>query len=974
VKITRRLIVCLGVLVAALVAAPLALATESANIIEPQHTPPSAEDGWQSANCTADQPAPGEFCSPQTPNLYFKQAGGHPQTGFTQYIIKHTVEEGREPILAPKADRTIKTLHVELPAGLTVNPLATERCPLATFKEGKCEAEFPGSQVGYEEATLVTNIPVYPGAAAGLPEIPQIGLVAGAKEGTVVPPIPGFNKVPVFGLVPNFGEPALNGFIIAGSKQVYLETDVAWQSDYHESFTIKMPEEAPQPDPPFSTLISRQVSFGKAGNGTYITNPTTCFNTEESPFQNAYSAAFKAESYGEPDASFPTGSTAVPAGTPEGLIPTGCMKVPFDPGLVTEAGTTQVDSPAPATVETTLPFIEGGESISESHLRDAKMTLPAGMGLNPSATSGNLVACTDAQFKQSGTRAPVECPAASRIGTVEIETPPLPAGSLTGAIYLGQQLSRDPSSGEEFRIFIDAEAPAQGISVRLVGHTKADPTTGQLTTEINENPQVPFTSVKLRFDGSHSVLTSPPTCAKAESTSTMVPWSTPNSTAHPGSSFTLSSVPGGGSCPTTLAQRKFAPSYTAATESTTAAVYSPFNVQFGTGDGQQELKAVDVTLPKGLTGRLTGIPYCSDEALAAAAQGSGKAQQATPSCPAESMIGSAATVSGTGSSPVTLGGKVYLAGPYKGAPLSMAVITPAVSGPFDLGTVVVRVALNVDPVTAQVNAVSDAIPDVYGGVKLDIRSIGLKLDRKGFMLNPTNCSAGAIAGQVNGGGGDPANAAAWSSYAVSVPFQASACKGLAFTPKLHVRIQGPTERAKFPQIRAIVEAKGGQANIGRTALTLPHSLFLEQGHIKTVCIRPLLAAHECPKASQYGYAEAITPLLGKPLRGPVYLVPSEHKLPDLVADLRGQVEIQLHGVIGSKHGGLKTVFSEVPDVPVKKFILNMQGGKKSLLVNSTNTCKTPQVAVLNIKGQNGKKVTDNKLPLNIAACHNPGKK
>jgi hypothetical protein len=454
----------------------------------------------------------------------------------------------------------------------------------------------------------------------------------------------------------------------------------------------------------------------------------------------------------------------------------------------------------------------------------------------------------------------------------------------------------------------------------------------------------------------------------------MVPWSTPNSTRHPSSSFTLSSVPGGGSCPTTLAQRKFAPSYAAATETSNAGAYTPFNIQLGRGDGQQELKGAAITLPKGLTARLKGIPYCSDEALAAAAANSGKAQLANPSCSGESLLGGATTASGTGAKPVSLAGKVYLAGPYKGAPLSLAVITPAVSGPFDLGTVVVRVALNVDPLTAQVNAVSDAIPDVFGGVKLDIRSIALNLNRKAFMLNPTNCSAAAIAGFLNGGGGDPTNAAAWSSYPVSVPSQASGCKGLGFEPKLHVRIQGPTERAKFPQIRAIVEAKSGQANIARTALTLPHSLFLEQGHIKTVCTRPVLAAHECPRASVYGNAEAITPLLDKPLRGPVYLVPSEHKLPDLVADLRGQVEVQLHGVISSRHGGLKTVFSTVPDVPVKKFTLNMQGGEKSLLVNSTNTCKTPQRAILNIKAQNGKKVTNNKLPLNIAACHNAGKK
>ena len=333
-----------------------------------------------------------------------------------------------------RPSRTIKTLHVELPAGLTVNPLATERCTLAEFQNVEAGAHKPlckpGTIVGYEEATLVTNNVT--GYESCVPASRR------SHAAFRVDPIEGFTKVPVYALVPAFGEPALNAFIIAGAKEVFLETDVAWQSDYHESFTIKMPEKSPQPEPPFSTLISRQVSFGKAGNGTYITNPTTCFNTEESPFQNAYSALFKAESYGEPDASFPTGSTAVPAGTPEGLIPTGCMKVPFDPGLTTEAGTTQVDSPGPG---------DGGDdaALHRRWRNDLRVPpaerqaspCPPGMGLNPSATSGNLVACTDAQFKQSGTRAPVECPAASSIGTVEIETPPLPAG-----IAQGQRLPR----------------------------------------------------------------------------------------------------------------------------------------------------------------------------------------------------------------------------------------------------------------------------------------------------------------------------------------------------------------------------------------------------------------------------------------------------------------------------------------------------------------------------------------------------
>ena len=289
-------------------------------------------------------------------------------------------------------------------------------------------------------------------------------------------------------------------------------------------------------------------------------------------------------------------------------------------------------------------------------------------------------------------------------------------------------------------------------------------------------------------------------------------------------------------------------------------------------------------------------------------------------------------------------------------------------GPYDLGNVVVRAALNVNPETSQVNAVSDPIPNVFGGVKLDVRSIDVNVNRNQFMLNPTNCAAQATSGVINGGGADPSNPAAFSSYPVSAPYAATGCDSLKFQPKLFARISGPTKRAKNPRIRAILEARNGDANVSRTALTLPHSLFLDQSHIKTVCTRPQLAAQACPAEAVYGQAEAKTSLLSDPLKGPVYLVSSSNKLPDLVADLRGQVNIQLHGVISSKHGGLKTVFNPVPDVPVKKFVLNMDGGKKSLLVNSTNTCKGKQTAVLNIKGQNGKKVKNNKFRLNMSSC------
>jgi hypothetical protein len=618
-------------------------------------------------------------------------------------------------------------------------------------------------------------------------------------------------------------------------------------------------------------------------------------------------------------------------------------------------------------------------------VRRAEVSLAKGMGLNPSGANG-LKACNDAQFKKGVRVESNECPTESDIGTVEVESPPL-AEPLLGDVYVGEQKSSNPESGEEFRILIEAKSKKEGIVARLIGNVKANAKTGQLTAVLDDQlvgqfagtepkglPQVPFESVRLKFDGSKAVLTSPPTCSSSETTGQLEPWARPGTTKPVGSKFTLSSEPGGGSCPQDLAQRKFAPPYTAKSDSTKAGAYSPFRVHIGRPDGQQELKVVKVTLPKGLTGKLAGIPYCSDAALAAAAAGTGKSQIANPSCSSASQIGTAPVESGTGANPLKLGGKAYLAGPYKGAPLSMAVITPAVAGPFDLGTVVVRVALNVDPKTAQINAVSDLIPDVFGGVKLDIRSIDVNVDRSKFMLNPTNCAAGAIAGTINGGGADPTNAAAFSSYAVNAPFQATGCKGLGFKPKLNVKLSGPVKRAKNPRIRAILTARTGDANVQRTALTLPHSLFLDQSHIGTVCTRPQLASHTCPKAAIYGKAEAKTPLLDKKLKGKVYLVSSNHELPDLVADLRGQVNVQLYGVISSKRGGLKTVFNNVPDVPVSKFILNMRGGKKSLLVNSTNTCKAKQLAVLNIKGQNGKKVKTNKYRLNIASCGKNGKK
>jgi hypothetical protein len=949
----RRFLIAVAVMAFFAVLAVPAQA-DTGDVIEKQNDPPTAADGFQAGTCTSDEPTK---CSPATPELFYTTAGGHPQIGFTQYIVKH------ETIVPGVLEKTLavpKTIRVDLPPGLTVNPRATEQCPIADFKADACPL---GSKVGREEVTVSVKI-------GGVIPKPSPPFPPGEffPENAVLPPStnPALNTlVDVYNIVPEFGEAARFGFKIGSAKsEVYLEGDVDWAGDYHQGFTIKLPP----PNPAAHTLKSRLVNFGKSGDGSYISNPTTCID----PATGVYTTFLRADSVTEPDPDFPIGQTPWPAALPPGVEQEDCDTVPFDPTLGVSPGTDKIDSPAAPEVTVSLPFNPDENGQEQSHVRDASVTLPQGMGLNPSAAAAGkgLEACATDQFNK-GTELPVTCPAGSKIGTAEVETPPLDPGSLKGDVYLGQQIGSNPESGEMYRIFINPKSDRYDIDVRLIGNVKANKETGQLTATLLENPQVPFESVKLKLDGSKETLTSPPTCATQTSTSDQEPWARLGTFVTKSADFTLTSDPAGGSCPTTLAARKFTPSYTAKSDSSKAGAYSPFRVRIARVDGEQELKVVDVTLPKGLTGKLAGIPYCSEAAISAAAASTGAAELANPSCSSASRIGSTSTDAGTGPKPLNIGGNAYLAGPYKGAPLSMVVITPAKAGPFDLGVVVVRVALNVNPQTAQVNAVSDAIPDVFGGAKLDVRLIDVNVDRPQFMLNPTNCAAQATSGTLSGGG---SGQSPLSSYAFSAPYQATECNKLAFKPKLFTRLFGPTKRAKNPRIRAILEARNGDANIARTALTMPSSLFLDQSHIRTICTRPQLASQTCPKGAVYGQAEARSPLLDNKLKGPVYLVASDDPLPNLVADLRGQVRIQLRGVISSKRGGLKTVFPAVPDVPVKKFILNMKGGKKSLLVNSQNLCSKKQTAVLNIKGQNGKKVKNNKYGLRISNCGKGKKK
>lgn len=921
---------------------------DTAGIIAPSDPDnPKADSGWQAGTCTKDTPT----CSVATPEQFFEQAGGHPPKGFTQFIVKHEAP-GETPV------DELKTVRVDLPVGLSVNPGATPQCPLATFETSPatCPA---GSAVGKSFITAALL-----GIATPLPEAPT-----------------------VYNIVPPEGEPARFGFNLLGNN-VYLRADVDWSGDYHEGFTIDVPETPFASLPLFENgvvLKNRLVFDGRSGDGTFITTPSTCLGPAEAPFQHVYSTWLLAASVSEeeePGYEFPADANPpFESRIPPGTSPKECGTVPFEPSIAVDPQTEETDSPSGASVEVDLPHQtkSGGTTQETSHLRTATVTLPAGMGLNPSAANG-LEACSDEQFGK-GTRNPVACPAGSKIGTVSIDTPPLPEGPIGGNVYLGRQLSRDPTSGQEYRIFVDVESKRYGLSVRLIGNTKADPQTGQLETTFADNPQVPFSSFTLDFnDGPRAPLTSPPTCGPHETTSLMTPWTTAEGSvpageeggpsdeppAEPTDEFTLGEAPGGDECAETLGGRPFSPGFGAHDANPQGGAFSPFAVDVARVDGDQELKGVDVKLPPGLTAKLAGVRYCPEDAIAAAAANGGAAEAASSSCPASSLVGSAEVATGSGPEPFHIAGKAFLAGPYHGAPLSLAVVTPATAGPFDLGSVVVRVALFVDPSTAQVSAISDPIPHVFGGALLDIRSVAVTLDRKQFSLNPTNCSPMSVDAVQHGGGSDPLNPSAFSSFPASAPFQVQGCDRLGFKPKLFMRVFGGTRRGKSPKLRATLVARGGDANIAGSAVTLPRPFFLRQSSLEKVCTRVQFAAHECPATSIYGFATAESPLLDAPLKGPVYLRSSDNLLPDVVAALRGQVEIDLDGRIDQVRHRMRTTFDVVPDVPVSKFSLTVRGGRKGLLENSTNLCARKYKVIARFKAQNGKKA--NQKPKLRAPC------
>lgn len=606
----------------------------------------------------------------------------------------------------------------------------------------------------------------------------------------------------------------------------------------------------------------------------------------------------------------------------------GCDRLRFAPSVAVQPQEARAGSPAGFGVRIEVPQSDNPDGMIAPPLQKAVVTLPEGVTINASSAAG-LAGCSPAEIALGSEAAP-NCPRSSKLAAVRIETPLLDH-TLEGSVYLASQNANPFNS--LLALYLVAVDPETGVTIKLPGKVTADPATGRLSTTFDETPQLPFETLQIQFRrGSGAPLLMPDACGTYTTHAQLSSWADPGQSVLSDPTFVLDR-----GCDR---HSRFAPTLDAGTANPLAGATSSFALRVLRDDGEQNLSRIDVTLPEGLLAKLAGVPLCGE-----AAAGGGN-------CPAASEIGRAVVGVGAGPNPLYLPqpGKastaVFLAGPYKGAPYSLVIEVPAQAGPFDLGTVAVRSAVQVDPLTTEVAVASDPLPQILEGIPVAYRDVRVEVDRPGFIRNPTGCEPMKIRSRLVSTEGATASP--------SARFQVTNCRALAFSPRLRLEVSGGTRRSTFPALRATLRARAGEANIARVAVTLPPSESLEQAHIRTICTRVQYAADQCPKASIYGYAKAWSPLLDEPLQGPVYLRSSNHLLPDLVASLDGQIHIDLVGRIDSVGGGIRTTFARVPDAAVSKFALRMKGGERGLLVNNRNLCAGPNRATVSIDGQNGK--------------------
>jgi hypothetical protein len=862
-------------------------------------------------------------------------AGSHPHSASASFDLAYAPNE--DGILAPLEN--LKDAIVELPPGLVGNPQAVAECTNAEFASGTrgCPAE---SQVGvftlisfeaggfYTTKTPLYNMKAPKGTAAQLGFyiiFVPVTISAGVRTGD-------------YGITTKALNAQESLKVAGASVEVWgVPADPSHDEMRDECLdfwtgkpTGKSCPSTDWPDDP------------KA----FFSLPTSCTGPVKTDLEVV------GWQYGTDSASFLSHDDAEPIPNPVGG--TDCAALDFSPTLLARPTTNVADAPSGLEVDLHIPqdTIADPNGRVEAHLRDTTVTLPEGLVVNPSGANG-LDGCSAGQIDLNGPN-PASCPDASKVGTVEVETPLLDH-PVKGAVYVAKPHENPFNS--LLALYIAVDDPQTGVVVKLAGEVSPDPVTGQLSSTFTENPQVPFEDFKLRFfGGAAASLRTPAVCGEYTTTSSLTPWSAPESGPPATPSDTWQITQGsGGACASSESSLSHAPAFDAGTISPIAGRHSPFVVNLRRQDGSQQLRALEVSPPQGLLAKLAGTTRCSDAALVAAASKSGLAEKAGPSCPASSRVGAVVAAAGAGPAPYYAEGTAYLAGPYKGAPLSLAIVTPATAGPFDLGTIVVKTALYVDSKSARISAISDPIPHILEGIPLDVRSVQVALDRPNFVLNPTSCDPMAVQGQALSALGQVAS--------LQSRFQLAECTRLGFKPKMTLHLKGGSKRGQHPALTATLKPRPGDANIASLSVALPRSEFLDQSHIGTICTRVQFAQDACPPASVYGAVSVTTPLLDEPLTGNVYLRSSDNLLPDLVPDLRGPAELPIRfesaGRTDSIRGGIRNTFDFVPDAPFTKLVVKLKGAKKGLLVNSRDICAKTYRVTVKYGSHNGLAYSDN---------------
>ncbi|MGO9763048.1 MAG: hypothetical protein ACLP1Q_17490 [Solirubrobacteraceae bacterium] len=893
----------------------------------------------------------------------YTQAAGHVPFGVTDFTVTHS-GTFKEDNAIPSA--VVTHVRVDVAPGLATSPANVPQCTTKEFGETevpvpgfgfyaapKCKAGGKGPHETGPESTVIgeETATVFAGPAKDV-------VISGVLYNLEPPRPPAKARSALYGAALKLPIPITKKVLeehgVTGApatEQYYAHTlvegDVEWGKeakgtgvgDYHDYFEVNV-------SPALPLIRSRQLDYGRAGNGAFITNGTNC------PGNHTTTLSLESVPLGTEEEiakSVASGAREFARKSYETLIGLQeCKKVPFEPLFSLETGASGSDQPDQITAEVSLKHFTGAEEIDSSQARTGTITLQEGMTLNPSAASG-LEACTVAQARIHSETFGVACPAGSELGTVSLEVPTLPPGSLTGTMYLGGPLppaaETSPITGPPYIVYVVANSARYGVSVRLKAEVIPNEATGQLTTVFKENPEQPFSGLTLHFNrGALTSVANPLICGTTPTGSySFTPVATEGVLAA-SASFGVPITGCASSIPFSLSQ-------STEYENTTAGAHDAYTFSLARSEGQQYLETVTTTLPSGLIGEIPDVTLC------------GEPQAAEGKCGAASKIGTVTVTAGSGSSPYSFPGSVYMTGPYNKAPFGLSIVVPAVAGPFNLGPVKTRSTININPTTARVTA-QTTLPTIVGGIPIRLRSISVNVNRQGFLINPTSCATGETETSLTSTFGA-------LQTGLKSPLPIEGCSALAFKPTFTASTSGKPSKANGASLVTKITMAPGQSNIKSVFVTLPKALPSRLTTLQKACLaktfeeNPLSCAKVSP-GSEVGTAEAVTPVLPAVMKGPAFLVShggEEFPALELVLEADG-VRVIVEGKTNIKKGITTTNFESTPDVPVSSVTVNLPLGPHSALATEslrTNLCTAKLVMPTIITGQNGKQIKQNTI-------------